>query len=344
VDAARLDEAMDYIQANAGGPGAAESLVVRHGYVIWKGSQSDTRHSSWSCSKSFASTVLGLLIEDGRCTLDTKALKFLPRIAERYPDYAKITLRHFATMTSGYDGVGGGYADKNMDGSSTWFDPAPPLFAPGSAFSYWDDAQSQFGHVLMLAAGEELGRYFKRRVTDPIGMTNWQWGTHASVDGAPESNAASGWLDELTLWQLATQTGGFEKTRGWCRQLKRPGTAWIYSDGGPNWLADCLTVAYGRDLLEVMTERVFRPLGITVGETPTGGDHDLHWGSKKASSSWSRVWTSLWRGPVTFGRRATMRSAPIPTKILSNRYDTDQVVLMRVPQDRIRDRDAYECL
>ncbi len=37
----------------------------------------------------------------------------------------------------------------------------------------------------------------------------------------PESNAPSGWLDELTLWHLATQTGGFEKTRGWCRQLNR---------------------------------------------------------------------------------------------------------------------------
>lgn len=183
MNAAKLNEAMDYIQANSGGPGAAESVVVRHGYLIWKGSQADTQHSSWSCSKSFASTVLGLLIEDDRCTLDTRAANFLPKIADRYPAYADITLRHFATMTSGYDGVGGGYADKNMDGSSTWSDPAPPLFAPGSAFSYWDDAQSQFGHVLTLAAGEELGRYFKRRIADPIGMTNWHWGTHASADG-----------------------------------------------------------------------------------------------------------------------------------------------------------------
>ncbi len=191
VNAEKLNEAMDYIQANAGGPGAAESLVVRHGYVIWKGSQTDVQHSSWSCSKSFASTVLGLLIEDGRCTLDTKALKFLPKIAERHPAYADITVRHFATMTSGYDGIGGSYADKNMDGSSTWFDPAPPLFAPGSAFSYWDDAQSQFGRVLTLAAGRTLGRYFKRRIADPIGMTNWQWGSY-SVEGLQIDNAASG--------------------------------------------------------------------------------------------------------------------------------------------------------
>jgi len=99
-----------------------------------------------------------------------------------------------------------------------------------------------------------------------------------SVGTPPESNAKTSWLDELTLWHLAIQTGGFEKTRGWCRQTNRPGTTWMYSDGGPNWLADCLTVAYGRDLLDVMNERVFEPLGISVGNTPRGGEHDLHWG------------------------------------------------------------------
>ena len=99
-----------------------------------------------------------------------------------------------------------------------------------------------------------------------------------SVGTPPENNAETGWLDELTLWHLASQTGGFEKTRGWCRQAYRPGATWMYSDGGPNWLADCLTVVYGRDLLEVMNERIFKPLDISVGDTPRDGKHDLHWG------------------------------------------------------------------
>jgi hypothetical protein len=37
---------------------------------------------------------------------------------------------------------------------------------------------------------------------------------------------------------------------------------WDYSDSGPNWLAECLTLAYRQDLNELMFERVFTPLGI----------------------------------------------------------------------------------
>jgi CubicO group peptidase (beta-lactamase class C family) len=82
----------------------------------------------------------------------------------------------------------------------------------------------------------------------------------------PESNRATGWIEKITLRHLASQTAGFEKPGGYGRLLFAPGTQWHYSDAGPNWLAECLTLAYGRDLNEVMFERVFRPLGITPND------------------------------------------------------------------------------
>jgi CubicO group peptidase (beta-lactamase class C family) len=85
----------------------------------------------------------------------------------------------------------------------------------------------------------------------------------------PGSNRATGWLKEITLFHLATQTAGFDKPGGYQPLLFRPGTKWSYSDGGPNWLAECLTLVYQRDLEELMFERVFGPLGITPA--------DLHW-------------------------------------------------------------------
>ena len=95
----------------------------------------------------------------------------------------------------------------------------------------------------------------------------------------PESNNPE-WLKRITLRQLADHSAGFEKDRGWCEMIYEPGTAWHYSDGGSNWLADCLTARYGRDLLDLMNERVFHPLGIRAGER-NDPDTDLFWGFNK---------------------------------------------------------------
>ena len=85
---------------------------------------------------------------------------------------------------------------------------------------------------------------------------------HPSFGVPPEENVETGWLDEITLLHLATHTAGFEKPGGYTKLLARPGTQWAYSDGGPNWLAECLTLVYQRDLNEWMFDRVFTPLGI----------------------------------------------------------------------------------
>ncbi|MBN2450496.1 MAG: serine hydrolase [Lentisphaeria bacterium] len=85
---------------------------------------------------------------------------------------------------------------------------------------------------------------------------------HPALGTPPETNAQTGWLDDITLLHLASQTAGFEKPGGYTPLLFRPGTQWDYSDSGPNWLAECITLVYRRDLDELMFERVFGPLGI----------------------------------------------------------------------------------
>jgi CubicO group peptidase (beta-lactamase class C family) len=85
---------------------------------------------------------------------------------------------------------------------------------------------------------------------------------HPNLGAPPESNATTGWLDKITLFHLATQTAGFDKNGGYTELLFAPGTKWSYSDGGPNWLAECVTLAYGQDLNTLMFERIFSPIGI----------------------------------------------------------------------------------
>lgn len=85
---------------------------------------------------------------------------------------------------------------------------------------------------------------------------------HPTFGIPPQSNVGTGWLDKITLFHLATQTAGFDKPGGYTGLLFEPGTKWSYSDGGPNWLAECVTLVYGRDLNTLMFERVFGPIGI----------------------------------------------------------------------------------
>jgi CubicO group peptidase (beta-lactamase class C family) len=175
ISSERLNKAMAYLGNQCGEHGTMQAVVIRHGYMIWKGEDIDTMHNVWSCSKSFTSTVLGLLIDDGKCRLETRAKDCLRGLEILYPD---VTLQHFATMTSGYDAIGGAQTQSP-------YEPAAPLFFPGTRFKYHDCAMNQFGHVLTRIAGESMEELFRRRIADPIGMdpAKWDWHDWGSIDG-----------------------------------------------------------------------------------------------------------------------------------------------------------------
>jgi CubicO group peptidase (beta-lactamase class C family) len=192
LDPVKLAQAVAHLEAHTGRDRARELVIVVNGRMVWKGDNIDHVHGIWSCTKSFTSTVLGLLIEDGRCTLETRVASVLPAMEEHY---GAVTLRHFTTMTSGYRAVGdattGGYTHGP---SRSPFEPdARPLFAPGSAYAYWDSAMNQFAHALTRLAGEPLDELFRRRIADPIGMdpAAWRWGDFGVVEGV-RVNGGSG--------------------------------------------------------------------------------------------------------------------------------------------------------
>ncbi len=96
-----------------------------------------------------------------------------------------------------------------------------------------------------------------------VGTQNSALSHYAGFGVPPASNAGTGWLDDITLGQLATHTGGFTKPADFIDLIYQPGTAWSYSDGGANWLADVLTVKFGQDLRTVLFQRVLNDLGVT---------------------------------------------------------------------------------
>ena len=134
----------------------------------------------------------------------------------------------------------------------------------------------RYGRLIM-QWGDQKRRYDLKSTTKAIGVTAVGLALkdgkisglkdrakkyHPMLGVPPESNAETGWLEKITLFDLATQTAGFDKPGGYTKLLFEPGTKWSYSDGGPNWLAECITLAYGQDLNTLMFERVFGPIGI----------------------------------------------------------------------------------
>lgn len=92
---------------------------------------------------------------------------------------------------------------------------------------------------------------------------------HPTFGESPDQPNESDGLARITLRQLASHTAGFDKGGGYEPVLFEPGTRWSYSDGGPNWLAECLTLAYGIDMERLLFDRLFTRMGITP--------EDLRW-------------------------------------------------------------------
>ena len=198
-DPTKLKAAVQYLADHCLEDKAEELMIIRNGYLIYQGDSTDKVHNIWSCSKSFTSTALGLMIEDGLCQLDDKAATYEPLLAEDYPD---VTLRHFATMTSGYNAEGNSrWGEKSEDWSWTPYQPVGPLFAPGTAYAYWDEAMMMNGRTLTRILRRDLHDYLTERLTKPIEMGTWSWGSEGELDGIPIRNGCTG--VQLSARQLA---------------------------------------------------------------------------------------------------------------------------------------------
>ncbi len=110
-------------------------LIVYKGQIIHEyyrdGMAPLTRTRTWSTAKSIAATLIGLLVDDGRLSLDEPLkLDWLPQVdADEFDPRDRITLRHVLNMSSGLYPVD----SFNME------------YATGSGRAYWAGASSSVG-------------------------------------------------------------------------------------------------------------------------------------------------------------------------------------------------------
>ena len=191
VDVQRLDAALAFLKSHCLEDGLEETMVIRNGYVIWAGDSINKVHDIWSCTKSFVSTAVGLMAEEGLLGLDDPVANHEPRLQRLYPD---ATFRHFLTMTSGYNAEGATRwpTDVSEDWSLTPYEPTTPLFPPGTAYAYWDEAMLMLGRALTQAADTSLNDYLDARLFSKIGIPKRAWWGEGEVDGVPINFGGTG--------------------------------------------------------------------------------------------------------------------------------------------------------
>lgn len=182
VDSGRLDAALKQLEAQTDVDGISQTMVIRNGYVLRRGPYTDSWHNIYSCTKSFLSITAGLLADDGKLSLDTRLCELLPEMKQYYPE---LTVRHCLSMTHGYAAVDAAHP----------FTPAPPLFAPGSTFYYYNTGMDILAYGMTRIAGEPLSQLFTRRIADPVGLgERWLWGDYGLVNGVRVNNGAGGYF------------------------------------------------------------------------------------------------------------------------------------------------------
>ncbi|MDE2976390.1 MAG: serine hydrolase, partial [Acidobacteriota bacterium] len=191
VDAAALQAASDWVFDRESPYQVTLSLLVVHrGKIVHEryaeGVDTTTRTRTWSTAKSIASTLIGMLVDDGKLALDEPlGFDFLPKeaaAAETDPRSA-ITLRHALNMSSGLQTVDNGGQEYAIgSGMSYWAGASSVEGArrralirePGANWDYENHDTLLAVYAMKRALGSEKAyhEFPRKRLLDRIGMRN----------------------------------------------------------------------------------------------------------------------------------------------------------------------------
>mgnify|MGYP000983359580 CR=1 FL=1 len=149
-------------------------MMVRHGKIIfeayWKPMDENFRHRLYSCSKSFVSCAVGLLIQRGLLSLDDKAVSFFPdkAPADPHPWLAAMTIRDLLRMSTCYDN-GASYKPSDPDWEATFFTDTVS-HVPGAVFAYCTTATTMLCMIIKRVTGMEFTQVL-RPVFDELGIS-----------------------------------------------------------------------------------------------------------------------------------------------------------------------------
>jgi CubicO group peptidase (beta-lactamase class C family) len=159
--------------------GAPTGLIIRHGYVVAQWGEPDRADMTFSVTKSFLSTLVGIALERGMIRdVNDPVRGYVPSGYFESDHNRPITWNQMLRQTSNWQGTLWGkpdWADRPIgDNALAW--PTLPVAAPGAAWKYNDVRVNLLALAALYVWKQPLPEVLKREVMDPIGASaTWHW-------------------------------------------------------------------------------------------------------------------------------------------------------------------------
>jgi beta-lactamase class C len=186
-----FNELVDQMFENSKAPGAAIAIVkdgriiYGEGFGVKKVGTDDpidvhTTFRIASVSKTFAGTLTGKLVYDGKLNWDDKVQQYVPDFQLRNPEYAgKMEVRHILSQSTGL--IQHAYTNFIEDGKDlhdmiTALAEVKLMTEPGKLFSYQNVVYGVIQPILEAATGRDYNTLVKEEIFGPLRMKD------ASID------------------------------------------------------------------------------------------------------------------------------------------------------------------
>jgi CubicO group peptidase (beta-lactamase class C family) len=252
-----------YLQAS----GTTAFLVVHDDKLLYEryfnGYDQRSVNTSFSMAKSFASSLVGIAIDEGHIkSVEEPITNYLPELLKKDKRFKSITIRNLLTMSSGIKYEEGATLpwSEQADDTKTYYSTDLRELAlnsqiegkAGQYFEYNNYNPLLVGIILERATGMHVARYLQQKLWKPMGMeANGSWSLDSKKDGFEkmESGVNARARDFARFGMLFAKEGNWRGkqliSRGWVEESTRPDTSmdpsqdyqyfwWVNTPNGKN--------------------------------------------------------------------------------------------------------------
>ena len=246
--------------------GPVSGMVIRNGYLVAEWGEPARVDMTFSVSKTFLTTVVGLAVQKGLIRdVTDRAADYMPLNVDLFkaPHNRNITWDHLLRQTSDWQGELWGkpdWADRPVGKPEEW--PNRELHEPGTYYKYNDVRVNALALAALYVHRRPLPDVLREEIMEPIGASStWQWhgyeNSYVEIDGRRMQSVAGGghWgggmfinaYDMARFGYLFLRNGKWRDrqivSEQWIKQARTPGPA-NNEYGYANWFLNTKRVPF----------------------------------------------------------------------------------------------------